>query len=73
MGDSREFEFEFDARLGRVWREDHRYLLNVAFRALGSISEAEDAVQEARRLPSAHVAQTTNTETTACPRSRCNG
>jgi RNA polymerase sigma-70 factor (ECF subfamily) len=47
MGDSHEFEFEFDARLGRAWRDDHRYLLNVAFRVLGSISEAEDAVQEA--------------------------
>jgi RNA polymerase sigma-70 factor (ECF subfamily) len=45
MGDSR--ELEFDARLGRAWRDDHRYLLNVAFRILGSISEAEDAVQEA--------------------------
>ena len=45
MGDSR--EFEFDARLSRAWRDDHRYLLNVAFRVLGSISEAEDTVQEA--------------------------
>jgi RNA polymerase sigma-70 factor, ECF subfamily len=45
LGDSR--EFEFDARLGRAWRDDHRYLLNVAFRVLGSISEAEDTVQEA--------------------------
>jgi RNA polymerase sigma-70 factor (ECF subfamily) len=40
-------DLEFDARLGRAWREDHRYLLNVAFRVLGSISDAEDAVQEA--------------------------
>jgi RNA polymerase sigma-70 factor, ECF subfamily len=45
MGDSP--ELGFDARLGRAWRDDHRYLLNVAFRVLGSISEAEDAVQEA--------------------------
>ena len=45
MGDSR--EQQFDARLGLAWRDDHRYLLNVAFRVLGSISEAEDAVQEA--------------------------
>jgi RNA polymerase sigma-70 factor (ECF subfamily) len=45
MGDPR--ELEFDARLGRAWRDDHRYLLNVAFRVLGSVSEAEDAVQEA--------------------------
>jgi RNA polymerase sigma-70 factor (ECF subfamily) len=45
MADAR--EMEYDARLGRAWRDDHRYLLNVAFRILGSISEAEDAVQEA--------------------------
>jgi RNA polymerase sigma-70 factor (ECF subfamily) len=45
MGDSP--GLEFDARLGRAWREDHRYLLNLAFRVLGSVSEAEDAVQEA--------------------------
>jgi RNA polymerase sigma-70 factor (ECF subfamily) len=38
---------EVDPRLGRAMRDDHRYLLNVAFRVLGSISEAEDAVQEA--------------------------
>src|SRR5690242_19571150 len=38
---------EYDARLGRAWRDDHRYLLGVAFRVLGSVSEAEDAVQEA--------------------------
>src|SRR5262249_46291738 len=45
MGESD--EFEFDARLGRAWSDDHRYLLNIAFRILGSVSEAEDAVQEA--------------------------
>lgn len=45
MGEFR--ELEFDTRLGRAWRDDQRYLLNVAFRVLGSISEAEDAVQEA--------------------------
>jgi RNA polymerase sigma-70 factor, ECF subfamily len=38
---------EVDPRLGRALRDDHRYLLNVAFRVLGSVSEAEDAVQEA--------------------------
>src|SRR5262245_51413755 len=45
MGDYR--ELEVDARLGRAGRDAHRYLLNVAFRVLGSVSEAEDAVQEA--------------------------
>ncbi len=45
MGDSR--DMQFDARLGHAWRDNSRYLLNVAFRVLGSISEAEDAVQEA--------------------------
>jgi RNA polymerase sigma-70 factor, ECF subfamily len=38
---------ELDARLGAAWRDHHRYLLDVAFRVLGSISEAEDMVQEA--------------------------
>jgi RNA polymerase sigma-70 factor, ECF subfamily len=37
----------YDFRLGGAWRNHHRYLLNVAFRVLGSISEAEEAVQEA--------------------------
>jgi RNA polymerase sigma-70 factor (ECF subfamily) len=40
-------ELEFDARLGAAWRDGHRYLLNVAFRVLGSVSDAEDVVQEA--------------------------
>lgn len=38
---------EFDARLGEAWRDYHRHLLSLAFRVLGNISEAEDAVQEA--------------------------
>ena len=38
---------EIDVQLGRAWRDHHRYLLDVAFRVLGSISEAEDVVQEA--------------------------
>lgn len=38
---------ELDVRLRRAWRDHHRYLLDVAFRVLGSISEAEDMVQEA--------------------------
>jgi RNA polymerase sigma-70 factor (ECF subfamily) len=40
-------QLEFDSRLGRAWRDDHRYLLHLSFRVLGSISEAEDVVQEA--------------------------
>ncbi len=36
-----------EGRLGDLWQEHRRYLLDVAFRMLGSISEAEDAVQEA--------------------------
>jgi RNA polymerase sigma-70 factor, ECF subfamily len=38
---------EIDPRLGRAWRDHHRYLLDVAFRMLGSLGEAEDVVQEA--------------------------
>jgi RNA polymerase sigma-70 factor (ECF subfamily) len=38
---------ETDVRIGRAWRDHRRDLLDVAFRVLGSISEAEDAVQEA--------------------------
>lgn len=38
---------EVDAALGRAWREHHSYVLDVAFRVLGSVSEAEDMVQEA--------------------------
>jgi RNA polymerase sigma-70 factor (ECF subfamily) len=30
-----------------VWRAHHHYLLNVAYRMIGSVSEAEDVVQEA--------------------------
>src|SRR5690349_23511423 len=33
--------------LAEVWREHHRYLLDVAYRMLGSVTEAEDVVQEA--------------------------
>ena len=32
---------------GQAWREHRRYLLDVAYRMLGSLSEAEDVVQEA--------------------------
>jgi len=36
-----------DPRLAELWQAHRRYLLDVAFRMLGSISEAEDVVQEA--------------------------
>jgi RNA polymerase sigma-70 factor (ECF subfamily) len=34
-------------RVNEVWSENRRYLVDLAFRMLGSVSEAEDAVQEA--------------------------
>lgn len=36
-----------DAALGDIWSAHHRYLLDVGYRMLGSVSEAEDVVQEA--------------------------
>jgi RNA polymerase sigma-70 factor (ECF subfamily) len=36
-----------DSRLGDLWQAHHRYVLDIAFRMLGSVSEAEDVVQEA--------------------------
>jgi RNA polymerase sigma-70 factor (ECF subfamily) len=33
--------------VGAAWREHRRYLLDVAYRMLGSVTEAEDVVQEA--------------------------
>jgi RNA polymerase sigma-70 factor (ECF subfamily) len=36
-----------NAALSGAWRAHHRYLLDVAYRMLGSVSEAEDAVQDA--------------------------
>jgi len=36
-----------DDRIAEVWRVEHRHLLDIAFRMLGDIREAEDAVQEA--------------------------
>jgi len=36
-----------DEEIRAAWRENRRYLLDVAYRMLGSISAAEDAVQEA--------------------------
>ncbi|MDQ3693286.1 MAG: RNA polymerase sigma factor SigJ [Chloroflexota bacterium] len=36
-----------DVALGGIWREHHRFLINVAYRMLGTVSEAEDVVQDA--------------------------
>src|SRR5204863_9677368 len=33
--------------VNEIWSEHRRYLVDLAFRMLGSLSEAEDAVQEA--------------------------
>jgi RNA polymerase sigma-70 factor (ECF subfamily) len=38
---------DMDAELGRAWRDHRRHLLDIAFRMLGNLSEAEEAVQEA--------------------------
>jgi RNA polymerase sigma-70 factor (ECF subfamily) len=44
------------AELDRAWREHRRHLLDIAFRMLGDVGEAEDAVQEAfARLARADV------------------
>jgi RNA polymerase sigma-70 factor (ECF subfamily) len=36
-----------DVVVGRAWREHRRHVLDVAFRMLGNLAEAEDVVQEA--------------------------
>jgi RNA polymerase sigma-70 factor (ECF subfamily) len=36
-----------DQRLADIWSEHRRYLVDIAFRMVGSVTEAEDAVQEA--------------------------
>src|SRR5438552_947374 len=36
-----------DDELGRAWRDHRRHVLDIAFRMLGTVAEAEDAVQEA--------------------------
>jgi RNA polymerase sigma-70 factor, ECF subfamily len=36
-----------EPRVAEAWRNDRRYLLDIAYRMLGSLSEAEDIVQEA--------------------------
>lgn len=38
---------QLDARFGRAWRDHRRYVLDVGFRMLGNLAEAEDVVQEA--------------------------
>ena len=63
---------EIDVRLGRAWRDHHRFLLDVAFRVLGSISEAEDVVQEAfLRLVGAAVIDRPDQEVEAWLRRVC--
>ena len=36
-----------DAAIAAIWRERHRHLIDVAYRMLSSVSDAEDVVQEA--------------------------
>jgi RNA polymerase sigma-70 factor, ECF subfamily len=38
---------DVDVELGRAWRDHRRHLLDIGFRMLGNLSEAEDAVQDA--------------------------
>lgn len=38
---------DVDIELGRAWREHRRHLLDVGFRMLGNLADAEDVVQEA--------------------------
>jgi len=47
-----------DDELGQAWRDHRRHLLDIGFRMLGSVPEAEDVVQEAfARLARADVDQ----------------
>ena len=39
--------YSSDTALANIWMEHHRYLLNIAYRMLGTVSEAEDVVQDA--------------------------
>src|SRR5262245_48993289 len=43
MSDHQEMSVEVD----QAWRDHRRHLLDIAFRMLGNLGEAEDAVQEA--------------------------
>jgi RNA polymerase sigma-70 factor (ECF subfamily) len=38
---------DLDLKFGRAWRAHRRYVLDIAFRTMGDIGEAEDVVQEA--------------------------
>lgn len=38
---------DVDIEFGRAWRDHRRHVLDIAFRMLGNLGEAEDAVQEA--------------------------
>jgi RNA polymerase sigma-70 factor (ECF subfamily) len=47
-----------DDELGRAWREHRRHVLDIGFRMLGNVAEAEDVVQEAfARLTRADIDQ----------------
>lgn len=49
---------DVNVELGRAWRDHRRHLLDIGFRMLGNLSEAEDVVQEAfARLTRADLEQ----------------
>jgi len=52
---------DVDVELGQAWRDHRRHLLDIGFRMLGNLSEAEDVVQEAfARLVRADLDQIDN-------------